>query len=186
MKRIIITICMFFCTLNLETHNFNNNNDYSFVSNDLSVLINDIADHYNQDFWFIKYIFDISSGYDVDPILMVALIKVESSFVPTALSRKNAYGYCQITPIANEDVDPNLNRYNPRDNIILGVRFIDKLLDKFNGDIVKSLKYYNAGNAYNKIGESYAESIKNEYYNMINLYVKKDSSYRSIYRKEIL
>lgn len=115
---------------------------------------------------------------------MVGLIKIESSFIPAALSRKNAYGYCQITPIANKDVDPKLNRYDPKDNIVLGVRFISKLLTRFEGDIVKTLRYYNAGNNYDECGESYAESIKYEYDTMINLYVDEESSYSSIYRKE--
>ena len=116
---------------------------------------------------------------------MVALIKVESSFIPTALSRKNAYGYCQITPIANEDVDPTLNRYNTRDNIVLGVRFINKLLNRFEGNIIKSLRYYNAGNNYDEYGESYAESIQYEYDTMVRLYVKSEDAYGSIYRKEV-
>lgn len=183
MKRIVIILVLFLCNLNLETHNFNIS-DYSFPSNDWVTLIKDVSNHYSQDFWFIKDVFDVCSNYDVDPLLMVALIKVESSFIPTALSRKNAYGYCQITPIANEDVDPKLNRYDPRDNIVLGVRFIDKILDKFDGDIVKSLRYYNAGNAYDIYGESYAEKIKYEYNTMVSLYVKEDSSYGAIYRKE--
>ena len=111
---------------------------------------------------------------------MVGLIKIESSFIPTALSRKNAYGYCQITPIANKDVDPKLNRYDPKDNIVLGVRFISKLLTRFEGDIVKTLRYYNAGNNYNEYGESYADSIQYEYNTMVSLYVKDDSSYGNI------
>ena len=184
MKRTVIILALFLCNLNLETHNFNIN-DYSFPSNDWVTLIKDVSNHYNQDFWFIKDVFDVCGNYNVDPLLMVALIKVESSFIPTALSKKNAYGYCQITPIANEDVDPSLNRYNARDNIILGVRFIDKLLDRFDGDIIKSLRYYNAGNNYKEYGESYAESIRYEYTNMVSLYVKDESSYGNIYRKEV-
>lgn len=183
MKRTIIVMFLFLGSITLETHNFNINN-YSFPSNDWVTLIKDVSNHYKQDFWFIKDIFDICGNYDVDPLLMVALIKVESSFIPTALSRKNAYGYCQITPIANQDVDPTLSRYNTRDNIVLGVRFINKLLDRFEGDVVKSLRYYNAGNNYNEYGESYADSIQYEYDTMVRLYVKSDSSYGSIYRKE--
>ncbi|WP_295156663.1 lytic transglycosylase domain-containing protein [uncultured Brachyspira sp.] len=183
MKRIIIILILFICNLNLETHSFNIN-DYSFPSNNVATLIKDVSNHYNQDFWFIKYVFDVCSNYNVDPLLMVALIKVESSFIPTALSRKNAYGYCQITPIANKDVDPTLNRYNVKDNIILGVRFIDKLLDKFDGDIVKALRYYNAGNSYDVLGKTYAENIKYEYDTMVNLYLKDEDSYKTIYRKE--
>ena len=64
------------------------------------------------------------------------------------------------------------------------MRFIRKLLTRFEGDIVKTLRYYNAGNNYDEYGESYDESIKYEYTTMVSLYVKDDSSYGNIYRKE--
>lgn len=183
MKRVAILIMFLIGDFSLETHDFNIK-DYS-SSNDWAVLIGNVANHYNQDFWLIKDIFDICLNYNVDPLLMVSLIKVESDFVPTALSRKNAYGYCQITPIANRDVDPTLNRYNKRDNIIIGVRFINKLLKIFKGNIENSLRYYNAGNDYNKKGEAYAKNIKREYRMLNLLYVKNQISYGEIYRKEI-
>ena len=126
MKRLVILIAFLIGNFSLETHDLNIK-DYS-SSDDWAVLVSNVANHYNQDFWLIKDIFDICLGYNVDPLLMISLIKIESDFNPTALSRKNAYGYCQITPIANKDVDPKLNRYKKRENIILGVRFINKLL----------------------------------------------------------
>ena len=52
-------ICFIFFNLDLETHNFNIN-DYSFSSDDWVKLIQDVSNHYNQDFWFIKYVFDVS------------------------------------------------------------------------------------------------------------------------------
>ena len=122
MKRIVILIMILVGDFSLETHDLNIKNYSS--SDDWAVLIENVANHYKQDFWLIKDIFDICLEYNVDPLLMISLIKIESDFVPTALSRKNAYGYCQITPIANRDVDSKLNRYNKRENIILGVRFI--------------------------------------------------------------
>ena len=182
MKRVIVLIIFLVGDFSLETHDFNIK-DYS-SSDDLAVIIGNIANHYNQDFWFIKDIFDICSTYYVDPLLMISLIKIESDFVPTALSKKNAYGYCQITPIANKDIDARLNRYNKRENIILGVRFINKLLTMFEGNIENSLRYYNAGNDYNKKAESYAESIKKEYRMLNLLYVRDQISYGEIYRKE--
>ena len=183
MKRVIVLLIFLFGNFSLETHNLILLERYS-SSDDLAILIDNVANHYNQDFWLIKDIFDICLSYDVDPLLMVSLIKVESNFVPTALSRKNAYGYCQITSIANKDIDPKLNRYNKRDNIILGVRFISKLLKLFEGNIENSLRYYNAGNDYNKKGQSYAENIKYEYRMLNMLYVKNQISYGKIYRKE--
>ena len=58
MKRTVIILILFLCNLNLETHSFNIN-DYSFPSNDWVTLIKDVANHYKQDFWFIKDIFDV-------------------------------------------------------------------------------------------------------------------------------
>lgn len=183
MKRVVILIMLLVGDFSLETHVVNIG-DYS-SSDDWAVLIGNIAKHYNQDFWLIKDIFDICLQYNVDPLLMISLIKIESDFVPTALSRKNAYGYCQITPIANRDVDPKLNRYNKRENIILGVRFINKLLGLFEGNIENSLRYYNAGHDYTKKGELYAKNIKREYRMLNLLYVRNQISYGKIYRKEV-
>lgn len=183
MKRLVILIAFLIGNFSLETHDLNIK-DYS-SSNDWAVLVSNVANHYNQDFWLIKDIFDICLNYNVDPLLMISLIKIESDFNPTALSRKNAYGYCQITPIANKDVDPKLNRYKKRENIIIGVRFINKLLGLFEGNIENSLRYYNAGHDYNKKGEAYAENIKKEYRMLNLLYVRNQVSYGKIYRKEV-
>ena len=127
----------------LETHVFNIK-DYS-SSDDWAVLIGNIANHYNQDFWLIKDIFDICLNYNVDP---------------------------------------KLNRYNKRENIILGVRFINKLLGLFEGNIENSLRYYNAGHDYIKKGETYAKNIQREYRMLNLLYVRNQISYGKIYRKE--
>lgn len=183
MKRAIIILVLFLSSVKLRTFNADINN-YYFPRHNWVTLIQGIANHYNQDFWLIKDIFDICLTYDADPILIVSLIKVESSFIPTALSRKNAYGYCQITPIANKDVDPTLNRYNKRNNIILGVKFIKKLLDRFNGNLIAALRYYNSGNDYNEKSKQYAENIKNEYNTLVQLYVKDEKSHGIIYKKE--
>ena len=182
MKRIVILIMILVGDFSLETHDLNIKNYSS--SDDWAVLIENVANHYKQDFWLIKDIFDICLEYNVDPLLMISLIKIESDFVPTALSRKNAYGYCQITPIANRDVDSKLNRYNKRENIILGVRFIKKLLGLFEGNIENSLRYYSAGHDYIKKGEAYAKNIKREYRMLNLLYVRNQISYGKIYRKE--
>ena len=183
MKRVVILIMFLVGNFSLETHDFNIK-DYS-SSDDWAVLIENVAKHYNQDFWFIKDIFDICLSYNVDPLLMISLIKIESDFNPTALSGKNAYGYCQITPIANMDIDQKLSRYDKRENIILGVRFINKLLGLFEGNIENSLRYYNAGHDYDKKGELYAKNIKREYRMLNLLYVRDQISYGKIYRKEV-
>ncbi len=81
---------------------------------------------------------------------------MESNFIEDAVSRTGAYGLTQITKIANIDINENLDRFNRYDNILLSILFIRKLLNRFNGDLVKALRYYNGGNSYNSEEYTYA------------------------------
>ena len=83
MKRLVILIAFLIGNFSLETHDLNIK-DYS-SSDDWAVLVSNVANHYNQDFWLIKDIFDICLSYNVDPLLMISLIKIESDFNATAL-----------------------------------------------------------------------------------------------------
>lgn len=169
MKKIIPLF--FIVTFSVETHNFDISN-YKVQENEEIILIKNISSHYNQNFWFIKRIFDLCGNFKVDPVLIVALIKVESSFIENAVSRTGAYGYCQITHIANKDIDPALNRYDSTDNLMLGVLFVEKLLNRFGGNITNALSYYNVGTNYklNSYGKVYVRNIIKEYNNINALY----------------
>jgi len=95
-----------------------------------------------------------SIQYKVDPLLTVAVIKVESNFNPNAKSKKGAIGLMQIMPLtAKELSEKYLNLkdfseeklYNPEYNIMLGVFYIKILSDMFNNNINLVLASYNAG-----------------------------------------
>jgi soluble lytic murein transglycosylase-like protein len=82
--------------------------------------------------------------FDIDPLLILAMIEAESSFDPNAISAAGAVGLMQLLPSTAElftDEDP----FDPRVNIYAGARYMSVLLEQFNGDIGLALAAYNAG-----------------------------------------
>ncbi len=84
------------------------------------------------------------NGTGVDPLLVAAVIDVESSGNYKAKSPKNAQGLMQLIPATAERFgvkDP----WNPDENINGGTQYLKFLLDRFNGDLSLALAGYNAG-----------------------------------------
>lgn len=86
----------------------------------------------------------IASEYAVDAALVRAIIRVESNFEPTAVSRKGAQGLMQLMP-ATADRFAVANAFDPAENIRGGVRYLRTLLDMFPGQLTLALAAYNAG-----------------------------------------
>ncbi len=82
--------------------------------------------------------------YRLHPALLRAVIKTESDFVATAVSRRGALGLMQLMPrtaAALRVRDP----FNPVDNIAGGAKHLRHLLNRFNGNLPLALAAYNAG-----------------------------------------
>ena len=84
-----------------------------------------------------------ASKYNVEPNLVKAVVKVESSNNPNVVSKAGAIGLGQLTPSTAKAM--GVNPYNPEDNIKGTVKYLDYLNKKFNGDTKKVLASYNAG-----------------------------------------
>ena len=85
-----------------------------------------------------------SSDRQLDPKLVLAVIQVESSGDPGALSRKGAMGLMQLMPETARELgvaDP----YDPRQNVRGGCSYLRRMLDTFDGDLELALASYNAG-----------------------------------------
>ncbi len=82
--------------------------------------------------------------YSVDRALVKAVIKAESNFNPTAVSRVGAKGLMQLMPQTAIALGVN-DSFNPEENISGGVRYLRYLLDLFKGDLQMALAGYNAG-----------------------------------------
>ncbi|MBW2466996.1 MAG: transglycosylase SLT domain-containing protein [Deltaproteobacteria bacterium] len=102
------------------------------------IRITAIRGRYGQ---FIKMAAD---RYRLDPELIRAVIKVESSFNPFAVSKKGAMGLMQLMPETAKEMKV-MEPFEARDNIMGGSRYLRKLLDQFEGDLRLGLAAYNAG-----------------------------------------
>lgn len=87
---------------------------------------------------------EMSSRYEVDPALVKAVIQAESNFIPYAVSPKGAQGLMQLMP-ATARRHKVWRVFDPRENIQGGVKHLRMLLDRYNGNVRKTVAAYNAG-----------------------------------------
>jgi soluble lytic murein transglycosylase len=91
--------------------------------------------------------------YKIDPLLVAAIIKVESKFWTHAQSPVGAIGLMQIMPETGREIAGKLKIYNfhdhdlyvPEINIEIGCYYLDELMKECSDDQVAILASYNAG-----------------------------------------
>lgn len=114
--------------------------------------------------------------HDIQPALLLAVMKAESSFNPIVVSKAGAVGLMQLIPeTAIRHGVRNL--YNTDENITGGAKHLRYLLDRFHGNVKLALAAYNAGerkvDRYGKIPP----------YKETQLYVQKVMGYYRDYKK---
>jgi soluble lytic murein transglycosylase-like protein len=87
---------------------------------------------------------EISGRHGVDPVLVESVIRAESAFNPTAVSRAGARGLMQLMPKTALALGVR-DSFNPRENIEGGVRHLRYLLDRYPGTVALAVAAYNAG-----------------------------------------
>lgn len=85
-----------------------------------------------------------SIHYGVDPVLVRAVIQVESGFNPQCVSRRGARGLMQLMPETARRYGVT-SIFDPEQNIRGGVRYLADLLRRFPRDLPRALAAYNAG-----------------------------------------
>ncbi|TBL75597.1 lytic transglycosylase domain-containing protein [Paenibacillus thalictri] len=94
-----------------------------------------------------------AKNYDIDPLLIAAMIRVESNFQPEMKSHKGAYGLMQLMPDTAEWIidtarfspewSSQLNK--PEVNIQVGSWYVSWLHKQFKGNAYAAIAGYNAG-----------------------------------------
>lgn len=93
---------------------------------------------------FASIIERASRAYGVDAALVRAVILVESSYDPDALSPAGASGLMQLMPETARSYGVK-DLFDPHENIHAGVKCLSDLLQQFGGDVELALAAYNAG-----------------------------------------
>lgn len=91
-------------------------------------------------------IITVAARLKVDPALVQAIVAVESSFDPRAISPKGAIGLMQLMPQTASRYDVS-DPFDPQENLTGGTRYLRDLLNRFGGDLPQVLAAYNAGEA---------------------------------------
>jgi soluble lytic murein transglycosylase len=85
---------------------------------------------------------------DVDPLLVLAVMREESRFDARAVSVAGAVGLLQLMPSTARGMDPTVTPdrlTDPETNIRLGTTYLARRLRDFDGDVALALAAYNAG-----------------------------------------
>ncbi len=100
-----------------------------------------------------KTIYEESTKYNFNPLLITAIIKTESNFDPEAVSDSYAYGLCQVRRFIAPELAENIGikwegaektLFDPIKNIKIGVYYLSMLNRNFN-DLKFAIVAYNQG-----------------------------------------
>lgn len=160
-----------------------------------SFICNILVKKYMFPIKYKSYIMQYSSEYELDPLLVLAVIKTESNFNDKAVSKKDAMGLMQVTKDTGTWVAEQLQVYdfkeeallNPNINIQFGCWYLNDLNEEFK-DLDLVLAAYNGGRGNVKkwlSSKDYSHDGKILYnipFKETDKYVKKVKLYYNVYK----
>lgn len=103
-----------------------------------------------------EYVIKYGKEFDVDPVLIFSVIKVESNFVPEAESNVGARGLMQLMNEAydwvkfrlDDDSESFDDMYDPETNIMYGTYYLSFLMERYDGSVDLTAAAYHCGMGY--------------------------------------
>jgi soluble lytic murein transglycosylase-like protein len=114
----------------------------------LASFVDEAVDRYKISEDLAKDIYDIAQQEGIEPRLAYGLVKTESSFKNTAVSHVGARGLTQVMPKTAKWLIPGTKASDLHDqkvNLRLGFRYLNSMIDKYDGDVRLALLAYNRG-----------------------------------------
>lgn len=109
---------------------------------------------------------DMSDDYNIDPFLVLAVIRVESEGKWWAISHSGAIGLMQVMPLHHSG--PSDDLYNEKLNIYYGIKYLKTCSHLFGRrSHLKSISCYNMGEGntfHNRINRRYYRDVMRYYY----------------------
>jgi len=105
-----------------------------------------VAPHIPEDerFIILRLVHQHASQYSLDPLLVLALINIESDFDHYAVSNAGARGLMQVMPFWKMELgQPEDNLFDIKTNLKYGCAILSIYLAKENKDVTKALARYN-------------------------------------------
>jgi len=93
---------------------------------------------------YVKWISESSKEYNVNSLLILAVMMQESNCKSTLVSSASAKGLMQLMDETANEMGVK-NSFDPEENIMGGTKYLRWLLDKYNNDFSLVLAGYNAG-----------------------------------------
>jgi len=116
----------------------------SILSSDISGLASSLRGFTTGNSEVDGYITESAQRNRLDPLLLYSIMHQESSFKRGAISPKGARGLMQLMPGTAARFGVK-NIFDPKQNIEGGARYVNFLLNRFDGDLSLTLAGYNAG-----------------------------------------
>ena len=148
-----------------------------------------------------EYVVKYSKKFEVDPVLVFSVIKVESNFKPDATSQVGARGLMQLMEDAydwvkfrlDDDSESFDDMYDPETNIRYGTYYLSFLMERYDGSIDLTAAAYHCGmgqvDSWLEDGTISAENfdVKDipEENDQTSHYVNKINDAYSVYKKQL-
>ena len=102
----------------------------------------------------VEHVYYQANKFQIDPMLILGMMRTESGFNPKARSREGALGLLQVLPRYHRKALQGRNAYLPEVSIEVGVSILNECMVQHTGNLLKSTSCYLGGR-----GNKYLKSI---------------------------